>query len=73
VMFIYRDEYYNPDTPENPTPSERVGEADIIFAKHRNGPVGTKVLAFQSRFPKFTSLAREPTVPMPTGSANGEG
>ena len=33
---------------------------------------GTKTLAFQGRFPKFTSLAREPTVPMATGSPNGD-
>jgi replicative DNA helicase len=71
VMFIYRDEYYYPDGSENP--SDRLGEADIVFAKHRNGPVGTKVLAFQGRYPKFTSLAREPTVPMQTGSPNGDG
>ena len=53
VMFIYRDEYYNRD-------SERPGEADIILAKHRNGPVGEVVLTFLSRYPKFASLYREP-------------
>ncbi len=37
VMFIYRDEYYDKE-------SERQGEADIIFAKHRNGRVGEVVL-----------------------------
>ena len=35
VMFIYREEYYEKD-------SERPGEADIIIAKHRNGPVGRR-------------------------------
>ena len=34
VMFIYREEYYDKD-------SERPGEADIIIAKHRNGPSAT--------------------------------
>src|SRR6201997_4276491 len=46
VMFIYRDEYYNQD-------SEREGEADIIIAKHRNGPIGEVVLTFQKEYPKF--------------------
>jgi replicative DNA helicase len=52
VMFIYRDEYYNRD-------SERPGEADIIIAKHRNGPVGELVLTFLSRYPKFANMYRE--------------
>jgi replicative DNA helicase len=52
VMFIYRDEYYNPD-------SEREGEADIIIAKHRNGPVGEVVLTFQKEYPKFANYAGE--------------
>jgi replicative DNA helicase len=53
VMFIYRDEYYNRD-------SERPGEADIIVAKHRNGPVGDVVLTFLSRYPKFATAYRAP-------------
>jgi replicative DNA helicase len=52
VMFIYRDEYYNRD-------SERPGEADIIIAKHRNGPVGDVILTFLSRYPKFANMYRE--------------
>jgi replicative DNA helicase len=50
VMFIYRDEYYNKD-------SERPGEADIIIAKHRNGPIGEVVLTFRHDFPKFMNYA----------------
>jgi replicative DNA helicase len=50
VMFIYRDEYYNRD-------SERPGEADIIIAKHRNGPIGEVVLTFRHDFPKFMNYA----------------
>ncbi len=46
VMFIYREEYYERD-------SERPGEADIIIAKHRNGPIGEIVLTFRSDVPKF--------------------
>jgi replicative DNA helicase len=52
VVMIYRDEYYNSD-------SERPGEADLIVAKHRNGPVGEIALTFLSRFPKFANLYRE--------------
>src|SRR5947209_5842816 len=46
VMFIYREEYYDKE-------SERPGEADIIVAKHRNGPVGDIVLTFQREYPRF--------------------
>ena len=52
VMFIYRDEYYNRD-------SERPGEADLIIAKHRNGPIGKVVLTFRNEFPKFMNFASE--------------
>ena len=50
VMFIYREEYYEKE-------SERPGEADIIIAKHRNGPVGEVVLTFQKEYPKFMNYA----------------
>jgi replicative DNA helicase len=50
VMFIYREEYYNRE-------STRPGEADIIVAKHRNGPVGELTLTFNSQFPKFSNYA----------------
>ena len=51
VMFIYRDDVYNPE-------SDRKGEAEVIVAKHRNGPTGTVRLAFLSQYSKFASLAR---------------
>ena len=47
VMFIYRDEYYNKDNVENK------GKAEVIIAKHRNGPTGTIELLFQSSITKF--------------------
>ncbi len=50
VMFLYRDEYYN----EN---SEDQGLAEVILAKHRNGPIGTEKLAFLKRYAKFSDLA----------------
>ena len=51
VMFIYRDEYYNPET-------EKKGIADIIIAKNRNGPVGTVELGFLKELTKFVPLLR---------------
>ncbi len=51
VMFIHRDEYYNPD-------SEKKGIAEIIIAKHRNGATGTVELSFRKEFVKFGNLYR---------------
>lgn len=53
VMFIYRDEYYNPD-------SEKRGIAEILIAKQRNGPVGSVELGFLKEFTKFVNLERRP-------------
>lgn len=52
VLFIYRDEYYNPD-------SDQRGMAEIIVSKHRNGPTGSTRLAFLEQYTKFSNLARE--------------
>jgi len=51
VMFLYRDEVYNPG-------SENEGMAEIIVAKHRNGPTGTINLGFLPRFTAFKNLTR---------------
>lgn len=51
VVFIYRDEVYNPDTPQK-------GIAEIHIAKHRNGPIGKIELAFLDHYTKFANLAR---------------
>ncbi len=55
VMFIYRDEYYkNADSEEDDAQkAANKGEAEIIIAKHRNGPVGTVKLLFQGSITKF--------------------
>lgn len=47
VMFIYRDEYYNPDNLDNK------GKAEVIVAKQRNGPVGSVELLFHGSIVKF--------------------
>lgn len=52
VMFVYRDEYYNPE-------SEKKGMAEVIIAKQRSGPVGTIELLFQSNITKFRNPVRE--------------
>jgi replicative DNA helicase len=49
IVFIYREEVYEPDTP-------RKGIADIIIAKQRNGPVGDFRLTFLGEFTKFENL-----------------
>jgi replicative DNA helicase len=51
VCFIYRDEYYNPDD------SPDQGLAEVIVAKHRNGPTDTVKLSFLKRYAKFADLA----------------
>jgi replicative DNA helicase len=52
VLFIYRDEYYHPE-------SDQRGTAEVIVAKHRNGPTGMTRLAFLDHFTKFANMARE--------------
>ncbi len=51
VIMLYREEYYNPDTPDR-------GIAEVIITKHRNGPTGTVKLLFDSQVTKFKNLAR---------------
>lgn len=53
VMFIYRDDVYNPE-------SERKNIADVIVAKHRNGPVGEISLYFQASQTRFRDLELTP-------------
>lgn len=53
VLFIYRDELYNEAT-------ERPNQADVIVAKHRNGPTGTATLFFRKELTLFANLKREP-------------
>ena len=52
VMFIYRDESYNAE-------SDQRGTAEILVAKHRNGPTGSVRLAFLDHYTKFANMARE--------------
>jgi len=49
VLLVHRPDLYEPET-------ERAGEADLILAKHRNGPTATCAVAFQGRYSRFTDM-----------------
>ena len=51
IMFLYRDDYYNPDT-------EKKNVAEVIVAKQRNGPVGTIELTWQPKYTRFVNTAK---------------
>ena len=62
VAFLYRADYYR-DPDEEPD-----GLADVIIAKHRNGPIGTRSLVFLDRFPKFADHShQEAPIEQPSG------
>lgn len=50
ILFIYRDEVYNSDSPDK-------GKAEIIIGKQRNGPIGKVELAFRGEYTRFDNLA----------------
>jgi hypothetical protein len=63
-MFIWREEVYNKET-------DRLGEADVLIAKHRNGPVGEKTLVFLPRFPKFADKYDDQRADRPLSQSEG--
>ncbi len=64
VAFLFREDYYR-DNDEEPD-----GLADVIIAKHRNGPIGSRSLVFLDRFPKFADHSGRQE---PVGQTAGEG
>jgi replicative DNA helicase len=52
VMFLYRDEYYNPD-------SDRKNIGEVVIAKNRHGETGTAELVWLGEIQKFANKARE--------------
>jgi replicative DNA helicase len=62
VAFLFREDYYR-DPDEEPD-----GLADLIIAKHRNGPIGTRKLVFLDRFPKFADFSgQDQPIDQPAG------
>ena len=59
IAFIYREEYYLRDK----TPEDKIGTAEIIIAKHRNGPVGSVDLRFFNNITRFENLDRDGYAP----------
>jgi replicative DNA helicase len=53
IMMLYREEYYDPDTPDR-------GITEIVITKHRNGPTGTVKLLFEPQYTRFRNLAQPP-------------
>jgi replicative DNA helicase len=51
IIMLYRDSYYNPDSPDR-------NAAEIIVTKHRNGPTGTVKLLFEPEFTQFRNMQR---------------
>ncbi len=54
IMFIYRDEIYNPDSPDK-------GMAELIISKHRNGSTGTVRMTFLGEFTRFENYSGAPS------------
>lgn len=54
IMFIYRDEIYNPDSPDK-------GMAELIISKHRNGSTGTVRMTFLGEFTRFENYVGAPS------------
>ena len=54
IMFLYRDDYYNPET-------EKKNVAEIIIAKQRNGPTGTIELTWQPKYTRFVNMLKPGT------------
>lgn len=50
IIMLHREDYYEPESP-------RAGEADLIVAKHRNGPTATVTVAFQGHYSRFANMA----------------
>jgi replicative DNA helicase len=67
VIFLYRPEYYlSDDDRKDPKNASKVGYAEAIVAKQRNGPLGTAKLAFIGEYARFANLAAPYRKPEPS-------
>ena len=66
ILFIYRDEVYNPDSPDK-------GIAEIIIAKQRNGPIGTVRLTFLGEYTRFENSASPAAIERRQGGRQSPG
>jgi replicative DNA helicase len=57
VVFLYRDEYYHPDT-------DKKNIAEVIISKQRNGPTGTVELTWLGQYTKFANAANTYSAPI---------
>ena len=60
IMFIYRDEVYNKESPKK-------GQADVIIAKHRNGEIGDFPLTFRGQYSRFENFVPDFDIPPDQG------
>ena len=70
VMLLYRDEYYKAKEQQREVDFDvdKVEEAEVIIAKHRNGPTGKVILGFQPAYARYRQLAfRETHSPLEDG------
>ena len=51
VMFLYRDDHYNPESADR-------GTVEVIVAKHRSGPTGVARLVFREQYTQFANMAK---------------
>jgi archaellum biogenesis ATPase FlaH len=65
VILIHREDFYEPESP-------RAGEADLIVAKHRNGPTATVTVAFQGHYARFVDMAPAPPEPPKSATTAAE-
>ena len=64
ILFVYRDEMYNPDT-------QHKGLAEFIVAKQRNGPIGTVYAEFEGHYCRFRNYLGGPPSDEPAGWQGG--
>lgn len=68
ILFLYRDEVYNPHTERRPNLS--AGQCEVIFGKYRQGAVGTVRLAYNAAYTQFADFVEFETTPIPVSQSD---